>query len=108
MQTRLDAVASALPAATAGAPRPPAHESGVTQLSNMGADMTFLDKQRWEGKIFDGTWHTADGGVRPVIEPATGDKAGHRRVRCPQRSGALGAPGTRGPGGLGRGALQGT
>src|SRR6266699_5052710 len=35
-----------------GYARPPAHESGVTQLSNMGADMTFLDQQRWEGKIF--------------------------------------------------------
>ena len=38
--------------------------------------MTFLDQQRWEGKIFDGTWRTADGGVRPVIEPASGDKLG--------------------------------
>src|SRR5258708_36876023 len=42
----------------------------------MGADMTFLDEQRWQGKIFDGTWRTADGGVRPVVEPATGDKLG--------------------------------
>jgi benzaldehyde dehydrogenase (NAD) len=76
MQTRLDTVATALLAATAGPPRPPAHESGVTQISNVGADMTFLDKQRWQAKIFDGTWRTADGGVTPVVEPATGDKLG--------------------------------
>jgi benzaldehyde dehydrogenase (NAD) len=38
--------------------------------------MTFLDGQRWQGKIFDGTWRAADGGERPVIEPATGDKLG--------------------------------
>jgi benzaldehyde dehydrogenase (NAD) len=29
-----------------------------------------------EGKIFDGTWRTADGGVRAVVEPATGDQLG--------------------------------
>jgi len=28
------------------------------------------------GKIFDGTWRTADGGVKDVVEPATGDKLG--------------------------------
>ncbi len=38
--------------------------------------MTFLDEQRWQGKIFDGTWRTADGGERPVVEPATGNKLG--------------------------------
>src|SRR5579859_4410755 len=48
----------------------------VTQIDNTGADMTFLDEQRWQGKIFDGTWRTADGGERPVVEPATGDKLG--------------------------------
>src|SRR4029077_4163294 len=52
------------------------HMSLVTQIDNTGADMTFLDEQRWQGKIFDGTWRTADGGERPVIEPATGDKLG--------------------------------
>ena len=46
------------------------------QLGNMGADMAFLAEQRWQGKIFDGTWRTADGGERPVVEPATGDKLG--------------------------------
>jgi acyl-CoA reductase-like NAD-dependent aldehyde dehydrogenase len=50
--------------------------SPVTQISNMGADMAFLDEQRWQGKIFDGTWRTADGGVKDVVEPATGDKLG--------------------------------
>jgi benzaldehyde dehydrogenase (NAD) len=44
--------------------------------TNMGADMAFLDEQRWQGKIFDGTWRTADGGVKDVVEPATGDKLG--------------------------------
>ena len=38
--------------------------------------MTFLDGQQWQGKIFDGTWRRADGGERPVVEPATGDKLG--------------------------------
>jgi benzaldehyde dehydrogenase (NAD) len=38
--------------------------------------MTFLDEQQWQGKVFDGTWRTADGGERTVIEPATGDELG--------------------------------
>ena len=38
--------------------------------------MAFLDEQRWQSKIFDGTWRTADGGVKEVVEPATGDKLG--------------------------------
>src|ERR1700749_105502 len=38
--------------------------------------MTFLDEQRWQGKIFDGTWRRADGGERAVVEPATGNKLG--------------------------------
>src|SRR5580693_2489736 len=38
--------------------------------------MSFLDQERWQGKIFDGTWRTADGGVRTVVEPATGDNLG--------------------------------
>ncbi|HEV2931706.1 MAG TPA: aldehyde dehydrogenase family protein [Streptosporangiaceae bacterium] len=38
--------------------------------------MAFLDERRWQGKIFDGTWRTADGGVKAVVEPATGDKLG--------------------------------
>ena len=50
--------------------------SPVTQINNMGADMAFLDEQRWQGKIFDGTWRMADGGVKDVVEPATGDKLG--------------------------------
>ena len=48
----------------------------MTQIDNTGADMAFLDEQRWQGKIFDGTWRRADGGERPVVEPATGDKLG--------------------------------
>jgi hypothetical protein len=71
----------------------------VTQIDNTGADMAFVDEQRWQGKIFDGTWRRADGGERPVVEPATGDKLGtvgfaalsdlersalrHTRPRCP-------------------------
>src|SRR3954454_1581960 len=38
--------------------------------------MTFLDEQRWRGKLFDGSWRGADGGVSPVVEPATGQALG--------------------------------
>jgi benzaldehyde dehydrogenase (NAD) len=38
--------------------------------------MTFLDERQWQGRIFDGSWRTADGGLRPVVEPATGDELG--------------------------------
>lgn len=43
---------------------------------NIGAGMTFLDEQQWQGKIFDGSWRAADSGERTVIEPATGDELG--------------------------------
>jgi benzaldehyde dehydrogenase (NAD) len=35
--------------------------------------MKFLDERRWQGRIFDGTWRTADGGVRPVKLAAKAD-----------------------------------
>jgi hypothetical protein len=43
---------------------------------NIGAGMTFLDEQQWQGRIFDGSWRTADGGERTAVEPATGDELG--------------------------------
>jgi benzaldehyde dehydrogenase (NAD) len=35
--------------------------------------MSFLDKESWQGRIFTGEWRPAHGGVRTVVEPATGD-----------------------------------
>src|SRR5882724_10951148 len=34
--------------------------------------MSFIDEQRWTGKLFTRGWSDADGGTIPVIEPATG------------------------------------
>ncbi|MFB4310187.1 benzaldehyde dehydrogenase [Actinomadura sp. GTD37] len=38
--------------------------------------MALLDAGVWAGKIFDGGWRTADGGVYDVTEPATGGTLG--------------------------------
>jgi benzaldehyde dehydrogenase (NAD) len=37
--------------------------------------MTFLDKAAWPGRLFDGSWIAASG-IRPIVEPATGDSLG--------------------------------
>lgn len=39
----------------------------------MAANAAVLDDAQWKGRIFGGTWERAAGGVREVIEPATGD-----------------------------------
>ncbi|MDQ1485606.1 MAG: benzaldehyde dehydrogenase [Actinomycetota bacterium] len=36
--------------------------------------MTLLDASRWSGQIFSSGWKAAHGGVRSVVEPATGDE----------------------------------
>jgi benzaldehyde dehydrogenase (NAD) len=38
--------------------------------------MSFLDEELWQGKVFTGTWQAANGGVRTVVEPATGTDLG--------------------------------
>lgn len=38
--------------------------------------MSFLDEELWQGKVFTGTWHAANGGVHSVVEPATGHELG--------------------------------
>jgi benzaldehyde dehydrogenase (NAD) len=34
--------------------------------------MTFLDRDRWEGKTYSGRWVAGSGGEYPAVEPATG------------------------------------
>jgi benzaldehyde dehydrogenase (NAD) len=45
--------------------------------------MSFLDEQRWHGKVFTGQWVDSDGGTAPVCEPATGEQIGLAGVAAP-------------------------
>ncbi|WP_158889912.1 benzaldehyde dehydrogenase [Amycolatopsis anabasis] len=38
--------------------------------------MSFLDEEKWSGRIFSGTWERAAGGDFAVVEPATGGELG--------------------------------
>jgi benzaldehyde dehydrogenase (NAD) len=46
--------------------------------------MNFLDPATWTGRIFLNGWRTGSGGVREVIEPATGQTLGRVGVAAPQ------------------------
>jgi benzaldehyde dehydrogenase (NAD) len=43
----------------------------------------FANESRWNGCVFNGVWHTAAGGVRDIIEPATGKSLGRTGVANP-------------------------
>jgi len=46
--------------------------------------MNFLDPATWTGRIFLNGWRTGSGGVREVIEPATGHTLGRVGVAAPK------------------------
>ncbi|MEU0513225.1 MULTISPECIES: benzaldehyde dehydrogenase [unclassified Amycolatopsis] len=46
--------------------------------------MSFLDDEKWTGRVFTGSWERAAGGDAAVIEPATGDELGRVGIASPQ------------------------
>ncbi|ASR36932.1 benzaldehyde dehydrogenase [Prauserella marina] len=45
--------------------------------------MSFLDAEKWHGRIFTGSWDTAVGGDATVVEPATGQELGRVGAAAP-------------------------
>ncbi|MEU3269400.1 benzaldehyde dehydrogenase [Saccharomonospora sp. NPDC006951] len=45
--------------------------------------MSFLDAEKWHGRIFTGSWETAAGGDAVVVEPATGRELGRVGAAAP-------------------------
>ncbi|HVV13012.1 benzaldehyde dehydrogenase [Amycolatopsis sp.] len=45
--------------------------------------MTFLDEEKWTGRIFTGDWVQGAGGDAPVVEPATGAELGRAGRAAP-------------------------
>ncbi|GAA5166877.1 benzaldehyde dehydrogenase [Amycolatopsis dongchuanensis] len=46
--------------------------------------MSFLDDEKWTGRIWTGSWTRAAGGDAPVVEPATGAELGRIGVATPE------------------------
>ncbi|NIH88492.1 aldehyde dehydrogenase family protein [Amycolatopsis granulosa] len=46
--------------------------------------MSFLDDEKWTGRVFTGSWERTAGGDAAVVEPATGDELGRVGIASPQ------------------------